>query len=62
MRTTSAIRYQVCTQLIAVALADRPAWCSDSELETIWMSRIAMNMPTTMARNAAFSRRVSGGR
>ena len=31
-------------------LADKPAWISASDAETIWMSRIAMNMPNTMAR------------
>ena len=50
---TSAIRYEVCTHGISSPEADRPAWISDSEAETIWMSRIAMNMPkhiTTKAR------------
>src|SRR5690242_12784215 len=46
--TTSAIRYEVCTQLISSELAARPAWISAMELETIWISRIAMNMPKTM--------------
>jgi hypothetical protein len=32
---TSAIRYEVCTQLISSALAASPAWISDKELETI---------------------------
>src|SRR4051812_33236285 len=31
--TTSAIRYEVCTQLISSALAARPAWISAIELE-----------------------------
>src|SRR5215472_16300284 len=29
----------------------RPAWISGSELATIWMSRIAMNIPKAMATN-----------
>ncbi len=33
--------------------AERPAWIWDSEAETIWMSRIAMNIPNTMKMNAA---------
>ena len=33
--------------------AESPAWISDSEAETIWMSRIAMNIPNTMKMNAA---------
>jgi hypothetical protein len=33
-------------------LADNPAWISDSDAETIWMSRIDMNIPNTMMRNA----------
>src|ERR1700744_3179084 len=45
---TSAIRYAVCTHDTSVELADRPAWMSDSEAETIWMSRIDMNIPNTM--------------
>ncbi len=49
---TSAIRYEVWTHDTSVALADRPAWISDSEAETTWMSRIDMNMPNTMMRNA----------
>src|SRR5438045_3148526 len=31
----------------------RPAWISGRELATIWMSRIAMNIPTAMATNPA---------
>src|ERR1700733_8118714 len=53
---TSAIRYAVCTQDTSLELADRPAWMSVSEAETIWMSRIAMNMPNTMMRNATSRR------
>src|SRR5690242_11608548 len=49
---TSAIRYAVCTHDTSVELADRPAWMSDSEADTTWMSRIAMNMPNTMITNA----------
>src|SRR5579863_1813640 len=49
---TSAIRYEVCTHDTSVELADRPAWISVSEAETIWMSRIDMNIPNTMIRNA----------
>src|SRR5215468_255302 len=49
---TSAIRYAVWTHDTSVELADRPAWMSDSDAETIWMSRIDMNMPNTMIRNA----------
>src|SRR5581483_8784399 len=45
---TSAIRYAVCTHDTSVELADSPAWMSDSEAETIWMSRIDMNIPNTM--------------
>ena len=59
---TSAIRYEVWTQLISSALADSPAWISESELETIWMSRIAMNMPPTMIRKPSQSRTVGAGR
>src|ERR1700680_927017 len=49
---TSAIRYEVWTQDTSLELADRPAWISVSDAETIWMSRIDMNMPNTMMRNA----------
>src|SRR6185437_5394493 len=49
---TSAIRYEVCTHDTSVELADRPAWMSESEAETIWMSRIDMNIPNTMMTNA----------
>ena len=49
---TSAIRYAVCTHDTSLELADRPAWISDSDAETIWMSRIDMNIPNTMMRNA----------
>src|SRR5712671_255035 len=49
---TSAIRYEVCTHDTSEELADRPAWISASEAETIWMSRIDMNIPNTMMRNA----------
>src|SRR5437660_3677668 len=60
---TSAIRYDVCTHDTSLELADSPAWISFSEAETIWMSRIDMNIPNTMIRNA-ISRRggiFSGG-
>ena len=50
--TTSAIRYEVCTQEISSLEAARPAWISASEAETIWMSRNAMNIPKHIARNA----------
>ena len=33
--------------------AERPAWICDSDADTIWMSRIAMNIPNTMKMNAA---------
>src|SRR3954470_6638401 len=49
---TSAIRYEVCTHDTSLELADNPAWISDSDAETTWMSRIAMNMPNTMIRKA----------
>src|SRR6266700_5144782 len=49
---TSAIRYAVWTQETSLELADRPAWISLSDAETIWMSRIDMNIPNTMIRNA----------
>src|SRR5438445_4319016 len=49
---TSAIRYAVWTQETSVELAERPAWISVSEAETTWMSRIDMNIPNTMIRNA----------
>src|ERR1700681_2235166 len=49
---TSAIRYEVWTHDTSVELADRPAWISVSDAETTWMSRIAMNIPNTMIRNA----------
>ena len=49
---TSAIRYEVCTHDTSLELADRPAWISVSDAETIWMSRIDMNIPNTMMRNA----------
>src|SRR5712672_3269425 len=49
---TSAIRYAVWTQETSLELADSPAWISLSDAETIWMSRIDMNMPNTMIRNA----------
>src|ERR1700738_2249683 len=49
---TSAIRYEVWTHDTSLELADRPAWMSVSDAETIWMSRIDMNIPNTMMRNA----------
>ena len=49
---TSAIRYEVCTHDTSLELADRPAWISASDAETTWMSRIDMNIPNTMMRNA----------
>src|ERR1700716_806031 len=49
---TSAIKYEVWTHDTSVELAERPAWISVSDAETIWMSRIDMNMPNTMIRNA----------
>lgn len=49
---TSAIRYDVCTQPISSLPAERPAWISASEAETIWISRIDMNMPSTIAKKA----------
>src|SRR3569623_496002 len=48
---TSAIRYAVCTQAISSDPALSPAWMSLSELDTTWMSRMAMNMPTTMKKH-----------
>ncbi len=33
--------------------AESPAWICDSDAETIWMSRIAMNIPNTMKMKAA---------
>src|SRR5690242_1249315 len=45
---TSAIRYDVCTQDTSLELADSPAWICCREAETIWMSRIDMNIPNTM--------------
>src|SRR5882672_11322121 len=53
---TSAIRYEVWTHDTSLVLAERPAWISDSDAETIWMSRIAMNIPNTMIRNANIRR------
>src|SRR6266581_6520723 len=53
---TSAIRYEVWTHDTSLELADRPAWISVSDAETIWMSRIDMNMPNTMMRNATSRR------
>src|SRR5258707_451439 len=52
MAITSAIKYAVCTHETSVELAERPAWMSVSEAETTWMSRIDMNIPNTMIRNA----------
>src|SRR3984893_8921041 len=49
---TSAIRYEVWTHDTSLELADRPAWISVSDAETTWMSRIDMNIPNTMMRNA----------
>src|SRR6266436_5254112 len=37
---TSAIRYEVWTHDTSLELADRPAWISESDAETTWMSRI----------------------
>src|SRR3977135_4450606 len=48
----SAIRYAVWTHDTSLEEAERPAWMSDSDAETIWMSRIDMNIPNTMMRNA----------
>src|ERR1700722_6021133 len=53
---TSEIRYEVCTHDTSVELADNPAWISVNEAETIWMSRIDMNIPNTMMRNATSRR------
>src|SRR5258705_1347010 len=55
---TTAIRYEVWTHDPSLELADKPAWISLSDAETIWMSRIDMNIPNTMMRNA-ISRRGS---
>src|SRR4051794_4637098 len=49
---TSAIRYEVCTHDTSLELAERPAWICCSDAETTWMSRIDMNIPNTMIRNA----------
>src|SRR3954467_14169606 len=49
---TSAIRYEVWIHDTSLELAERPAWISASDAETIWMSRIDMNIPNTMIRNA----------
>src|SRR6266852_4869268 len=49
---TSAIKYDVWTHDTSLELADKPAWISASDAETIWMSRIDMNIPNTMMRNA----------
>src|SRR3954470_12221473 len=49
---TSAIKYEVWTHDTSVELADKPAWISVSDAETTWMSRIDMNIPNTMMRNA----------
>src|SRR6478752_6600468 len=53
---TSAIRYEVWTHDTSLELADSPAWISDKDAETIWMSRIDMNIPNTMMRNATSRR------
>src|ERR1700676_784023 len=53
---TSAIRYEVWTHDTSLELADRPAWMPVSEAETTWMSRIDMNIPNTMMRNATSRR------
>src|SRR5882757_8947189 len=53
---TSAIRYEVWTHDTSLELADKPAWISLREAETIWMSRIDMNIPNTMMRNATSRR------
>src|SRR5215831_4652773 len=55
---TSAIRYRVWTHDTSVELADKPAWMSVSEAETIWMSRIDMNIPNNIIRNATRRRGV----
>ena len=49
---TSAIRYEVWTHDTSLELADRPAWISESDAETTWISRIDMNIPNTMMRKA----------
>src|SRR3979490_220205 len=49
---TSAIRSEVWTHDTSLELADKPAWISVSDAETTWMSRIDMNIPNTMMRNA----------
>src|SRR4249919_210299 len=49
---TSAIRYEVWTHDTSLELADSPAWISDKDAETIWMSRIDMNIPNTMMMKA----------
>src|ERR1700712_4977671 len=49
---TSAIRYEVWTHDTSLEEAESPAWISDSDAETTWMSRTAMNIPNTMMRNA----------
>src|ERR1700728_2284074 len=51
-----AIRSAVWTHDTSVELADRPAWISVSDADTIWMSRIDMNIPNTMIRNATSRR------
>src|SRR3981189_3639742 len=49
---TSAIKYESWTHDTSLELADKPAWISASDAETIWMSRIDMNIPNTIMRNA----------
>src|SRR5215472_13093201 len=56
MATTSAVRYAVCTQEISSLYAVSAAWISVRVADTIWMSRIAMNIPNTMARKATSRR------
>src|SRR5260370_37989593 len=44
---TSAIRYAGWTHDTSLELAHRPAWISETDAATTWMSRIDMNMPQT---------------
>jgi hypothetical protein len=49
---TSVIKYAVCTQDNSSLEADNPAPITEIELDTICISNIAINIPTTIAKKA----------
>ena len=55
----SAMRYEVCTQLMRSAPISRATCMTDSDVTTTWTSRIAMNMPRHRAPKPAHVARLA---